>query len=240
MDELPSGTIITNIGFMDVPGDTGTNKQFSVTNIVAITTISVNPPLRQVRSDCYWTFPLENVRGNQHRHLVPHQRPMKLLTDKLVSPRCGQAAQTGFTLAEMMITLAVFSLAMIAMIGVQIFGLRVYTLSSSKMIATAGGRQLLDKMRDPIRSANTVVIGFYNNNSFTSVTNGAPQIGNAILISMVTNAFTAQNSIVFYHDMASSSLRIVTDDGDTVLANSITNDFCFEARHFEGTCSRII
>jgi prepilin-type N-terminal cleavage/methylation domain-containing protein len=62
MDELPSGTIITNIGFMDVPGDTGTNKQFSVTNIVAITTVSVNPPLRQVRSDCYWTFPLENVR----------------------------------------------------------------------------------------------------------------------------------------------------------------------------------
>ena len=39
MDELPSGTIITNIGFMDVPGDTGTNKQFSVTNIVAITTL---------------------------------------------------------------------------------------------------------------------------------------------------------------------------------------------------------
>jgi prepilin-type N-terminal cleavage/methylation domain-containing protein len=159
---------------------------------------------------------------------------MKLLTDKLVSPRCGQAAQTGFTLAEMMIALAVFSLAMIAMIGVQIFGLRVYTLSSSKMIATTGGRQLLDKMRDPIRSANTVVVGFYNNNSFTSVTNGAPQIGNAILISMVTNAFTAQNSIVFYHDMASSSLRIVTNNGNTVLANSITNDFCFQAEDFRG------
>ena len=62
MDELPSGTIITNIGYMDIPGDTVTNKQFSVTNIVAITTVSVNPPLRQVRSDCYWTFPLENVR----------------------------------------------------------------------------------------------------------------------------------------------------------------------------------
>jgi Tfp pilus assembly protein PilV len=159
---------------------------------------------------------------------------MKLLTGKLASARCGWAAQTGFTLAEMMIMLAVFSLAMIAMIGVQIFGLKVYTLSSSKMIATADGRQLLDKMRDPIRSANTVVVGFYNNNSFTAVTNGSPQIGNAILISMVTNAFTAQNSIVFYHDMASSSLRIVTNNGNTVLANSITNDFCFQAEDFQG------
>jgi len=60
MDELPSGTIITNIGFMDIPGDTITNKQFSVTNIVKITTVSVNPPLRQIQSDCYWTFPLNN------------------------------------------------------------------------------------------------------------------------------------------------------------------------------------
>ena len=162
---------------------------------------------------------------------------MKLLTDKLVSPQCGQAAQTGFTLAEMMIALAVFSLAMIAMLGVQIFGLRVYTLSSTKMIATAGGRQLLDKMRDPIRSANTVVVGFYNNNSFTSVTNGAPQIGNAILISMVTNAFHRRKMvwIVFYHDMAMQQLiRIVTNNGNTVLANSITNDFCFQAEDFRG------
>ena len=165
---------------------------------------------------------------------------MKLLTDKLVSPRCGQAAQTGFTLAEMMIALAVFSLAMIAMLGVQIFGLRVYTLSSTKMIATAGGTQQLDKMLDQIRSANTVVVGFYNNNSFTSVTNGAPQIGNAILISMVTNAFTAQNSIVFYHDMASSSIRIVTNNGNTVLANSITNDFCFRGGFSRKPALRII
>ena len=61
MDELPSGTIITNIGYMDIPGSSSTNKQFSVTNIVWITTVTVNPPLRQIRSECYWRFPRENL-----------------------------------------------------------------------------------------------------------------------------------------------------------------------------------
>jgi prepilin-type N-terminal cleavage/methylation domain-containing protein len=61
MDELPSGTIITNIGYMDIPGESGTNHQFSVTNIVRITDASINPPLRQIRSECYWLFPKDHA-----------------------------------------------------------------------------------------------------------------------------------------------------------------------------------
>lgn len=61
MDELPSGTIITNVGYMDIPGDTSTNHQFFVTNIVRVTTASANPPLRQIRSDCVWRFPRNNA-----------------------------------------------------------------------------------------------------------------------------------------------------------------------------------
>jgi hypothetical protein len=49
---------------MDVPikGDPGTNDTaFRVTNIVYLTAISSNPPLRQIRSDCVWTFPLTGL-----------------------------------------------------------------------------------------------------------------------------------------------------------------------------------
>ena len=63
LDELtaPSTTITADI--MDVPikGDPGTNDTaFRVTNIVYITDVytNKNPPLRQIRSDCVWTFPL--------------------------------------------------------------------------------------------------------------------------------------------------------------------------------------
>lgn len=61
MDELPGGTILTNIGYMDIPGEAGTNNQFSVTNIVTVTDTSINPPIRQIRSECYWTFPRNNI-----------------------------------------------------------------------------------------------------------------------------------------------------------------------------------
>ena len=46
---------------MDIPtkGDpAATNFQFWVTNWVTVTNISINPPLRMIRSDCSWTFPM--------------------------------------------------------------------------------------------------------------------------------------------------------------------------------------
>jgi prepilin-type N-terminal cleavage/methylation domain-containing protein len=144
-----------------------------------------------------------------------------------------QPKLAGFTLAEMMIALAVFSLAMIALVGVQIFGLKVYTLSSTKLIATTGGRQLLDKLRDPIRSGNTVIVGNYNN-SFSPIANGSPQVGNAVLISLVTNSVSTNNSIVFYHDNATGTLCSVQNNDTTVIANNVTNNLCFQAEDWQG------
>jgi len=60
-DQWPSGTNKTFISFMDIPtkGDpAATNFQFWVTNYVTVTNISINPPLRMIRSDCSWTFPM--------------------------------------------------------------------------------------------------------------------------------------------------------------------------------------
>lgn len=60
-DELVVGSTMTTTDIMDVPikGDPSTNDTaFWVTNIIYITGISSNPPLRQIRSDCVWTFPL--------------------------------------------------------------------------------------------------------------------------------------------------------------------------------------
>jgi type II secretory pathway pseudopilin PulG len=62
MDELPIGTNViagTNL-MLDLPssGAPGAGAPFYVTNIIAITTASVNPPLRQIRSDAIWVFAL--------------------------------------------------------------------------------------------------------------------------------------------------------------------------------------
>ena len=57
-------TTLTNYSFkdiMDVPikGDpTNTDFSFFVTNYIAVTSYSANPPVRQIRCDCVWIFPL--------------------------------------------------------------------------------------------------------------------------------------------------------------------------------------
>lgn len=60
MDEFPPGTNViggTNL-VLDIPGGGGPSggSLFYVTNIIAVTTASVNPPLRQIRSDAIWKF----------------------------------------------------------------------------------------------------------------------------------------------------------------------------------------
>ena len=60
MDELTNGTVFTNVSFMDVPtkgNPAAADFQFWVTNIVSITNLSINPPLRQITSRAFWNFP---------------------------------------------------------------------------------------------------------------------------------------------------------------------------------------
>jgi prepilin-type N-terminal cleavage/methylation domain-containing protein len=60
MDELTNGTLFTNIDFMDIPtkgSPATTNFQFWVTNYVSVTNLSINPPLREIRSYALWNFP---------------------------------------------------------------------------------------------------------------------------------------------------------------------------------------
>jgi type II secretory pathway pseudopilin PulG len=62
MDELPAPLCYTNCGpnyIFDIPikgNPASSDFAFFVTNIVNITTVSVNPPVRQIRSDVIWVF----------------------------------------------------------------------------------------------------------------------------------------------------------------------------------------
>ncbi len=62
-DELPPGpsglgstnyTLSGSDYAMDVPA---TGAPFYATNIITVSTVQTNPPLRMIRSDCTWTFP---------------------------------------------------------------------------------------------------------------------------------------------------------------------------------------
>jgi prepilin-type N-terminal cleavage/methylation domain-containing protein len=101
-----------------------------------------------------------------------------------------------FTLTEMMVTLAIFSLVVIAMVSLQIFGFKINSLTQNKLSSTKDSLKALDQIRNQIRGAtNEVLIGSFNtsNNKFTPIANNSSAVGSAVLITNNT-----ANCVVFF------------------------------------------
>ena len=161
---------------------------------------------------------------------------MKTLFHIKHKARTHRVAIAGFTMLEMMVTVAIFLFVVGAMVSVQIFGLRVYTLSATKLTATAGGREALNTIRDAIRSSKEVYVGMYSAGSFTRITNGAPQIGNALQIFSTTNLIATNFQVIYQNPASNMVLSRVGNSGtQDVLAQYMTNYYCFQATDYTGT-----
>jgi Tfp pilus assembly protein PilV len=151
-----------------------------------------------------------------------------------VSRRPSVGPTAAFTLTEIMVSMVIFLLVVIAMLSLQVFGLRMNTLTAAKSIFTAGGLKAMDQICNTIREAtNSVLIGNYSNNSFTAVASAANQIGNAVQISN-----TAANYYTFYLNTSSNTLYEQAEaNGATVLAHYVinTNGEPFQAENYLGT-----
>lgn len=146
------------------------------------------------------------------------------------------AKRAALTLVELIIAMGIFSLLVVGMVSAQIYGMRVYTLAATKLVATAGARQVLNQLRDQIREANVVYIGNCSSDwtSYVDVTNGY-QEGNAIEIYPTTNSTpylicysdttTGTNQLMLYN----SSLGTVQQ-----VAGYITNQIVFDAEDLYG------
>ena len=163
---------------------------------------------------------------------------MKLL--KILQRRPRRRYARGFTLAEMVITVGVFLFIFTGVwIGVQIFGLRIYTLAATKLVATAGGRQALNQIRDQIREGKVVYVGnctTASSSSFKYITN-APQQGNALIIFPTTNLNYCS---IYYLDTSTGTNRLVQFNVSNnvttykkTLAMYLTNQIVFDARSFQ-------
>jgi len=147
----------------------------------------------------------------------------------------------------MVITVGVFLFIFTGvMIAVQIFGLRINTLAATKLVATAGGRQALNQIRDQIRGAKMVYVGKCSSptySSFQLITNTQPQQGNALIIYPTTNTTWYT---VYYLDTSTGTNRLiqfnVTNSAGTwkntytnTLAKYMTNQIVFDARSWQNT-----
>jgi len=137
----------------------------------------------------------------------------------------------GFTLTEIMVVTAIFSLLILAVISTQIMGMTMYRISETKVTSTAEGRKALNRVRNEIRMGKIVEVGIGDATSFTTIPDNTPQIGNALQICMTTNR---NNFVRYYLDTNTTSLnRVINGEAQTV-ANYITNELAFYAEDYAG------
>ena len=155
---------------------------------------------------------------------------------QLIGPN-GSAASldciAAFTLAEMLITIAVFALLVAATVSLQLFASHTYTIAQTKLAATDSGRRALNQVRDEIRSGKLLYVGNGNASSFSLLAGNAPRIGNALRICPTanTNTFT-----YYYLDTNSCCLNRMVSSNTSVEVISwyITNSLVFQAEDFQG------
>jgi prepilin-type N-terminal cleavage/methylation domain-containing protein len=159
--------------------------------------------------------------------------PMKLLLDNLSRKMPIQAAAAhAFTLAEMMTTMAIFSMVVLAMVSLQIFGFKMNSFTSSKLIYTGYILKTLDQICNQVRGASLVQIGNGSSTSFTTTgTNG-----NALQVYPTTNLnnyirfYLATNTAAFYN------LYQLTNGGQpSLIASNIIGSIAFQMEDYQGS-----
>jgi len=137
----------------------------------------------------------------------------------------------------MVIAVGTFAFLVGAIVCLQLFALRIYTLAATKLTATQGGREALNQIREQIREGKIVYVGTCSNtiySSFQLITNTMPQQGNALIIYPTTNTSWCS---IYYLDTSTTTNRLlqfnVSNSATTytnTLAVYLTNQIVFDAR----------
>jgi Tfp pilus assembly protein PilW len=154
------------------------------------------------------------------------------------------AAEAGLTMVEMMVTMAIFVMLVMAFISANIFGMRYDQLVCSKLGASEQSRRSFEKLTSDIRASKIWRIGTGNQASFTSVSNASLMSGNALQLSLTTDT----NVFIRYYfetngpftTQPNGRLVRVTSSGEyMVCAQCLTNasgtSMVFRAQNYLGT-----
>src|ERR1017187_6588680 len=137
-----------------------------------------------------------------------------------------------FTLAEMMIAMAVFSLMIVALIYANLFGLRQDELVESKLGASSSSRRGFDQLLTDIRSAKVWNLGNGSFTTFTQITNDVVQKATALQISLTTDT---NQYIRYWFDTNNFQLcHMHSGATNIIIAKNLTNSFYFYGEDFQG------
>ena len=139
----------------------------------------------------------------------------------------------GFTLPEILVSMAIMLIIVGIALSCQMYGLRMFEFVKPKLSASDDARRTVGRLVDQIRSANVVRVG---NGTFTNFAEIAPNLrqqGNAIQVYPTTNM---SRYVRFYRDPADQKLKAMTNGARNpiVLAHSISNQVFFTSEDFSG------
>jgi prepilin-type N-terminal cleavage/methylation domain-containing protein len=151
----------------------------------------------------------------------------------IVWHRSRNAGRRAFTLTEMLISMALCALVMVGVVYTHVFGLKMATLTNSKLSATHEAREALNRVRDEIRAGKLLYVGNGDADTFSHIALESPQVGNALQIypTVDTNHY-----VRYYLDGADQSLkRKASGNSETEeIARYITNQLVFRAEDHWG------
>lgn len=139
---------------------------------------------------------------------------------------------SAFTLPEVMISSAVLSLVLLAILSTHLAGLRMAGSTEARLRASQAVRSGLDRLQDEIRCGKALRVG-NTAPAFAAISNGSPQEGNALEIypSGDTNNFVRY----FLDADAQTLMRLSSDQRSAVpVVEGITNSVVFRSETFRG------
>jgi len=144
-----------------------------------------------------------------------------------------ECAENALTIVELMVTMVVFGLTIVALIYSNLYGMRQDELVNSKLGASDSSRRGFEVLMRDVRSAKIWLLGNGNLSSFTPVANGSAQQGNALKVCLSTDTNTY---ILYYFDTSARQLRRGhSGAGATkMIAQNLTNAMYFRAEDYRG------
>jgi len=156
--------------------------------------------------------------------------------------RVGGGRRRGFTLVEMMFSVFIFCVLFVgALVTLQIFGLRVYTLSGTKLSASGAALKALNQIREDVHGARFVDIGNCSTPSdpstFHLTGNANKNAGSALRVCLYSNQVSpyAYCYAIYYlqSDSTTNVLKVAYSTENytnrKIVANYVTNQVVFTA-----------
>lgn len=159
---------------------------------------------------------------------------MKISPPQIASSRAPHRFSRALSIPELMVAMGIFSISVIGLVTLHLFGLRQDQLVQSKLGASDQSRRALSQMLTDIRSAKILTVGNGTISSFTAIPYGTAQQGTALQISFTT---ATNNYIRYYFQTNGAQLRRMESgvSGYEVIADKLTNSMFFRAEDFQGT-----